>query len=92
MTRKPAVVLPLATAIASLIGAGTATNETKAAIPGDTKAAPRDNQLAKPQTANFAVGNDLLGIVVSERADGKVFAQHVSHASHASHASHVSSR
>lgn len=44
---------------------------------------------AKPNVV-YQSGEELLGLVVTKRADGTVVAQHASHASHHSHHSHHS--
>jgi hypothetical protein len=90
MSRKAIIILPLATALASLIGAPGENTASKAATP--TQSATPENRLASAVTPNsFAVaGQDLLGFLVTEQADGTLIAQHVSHASHASHRSHAS--
>lgn len=38
----------------------------------------------------MSVGKDLLGLIVTKRADGTVVADHSSHESHSSHSSHRS--
>jgi hypothetical protein len=92
MPTKKTVVLPLATALATLT---TAANAKVAANqptePGPTSA---DQQTAKatniePNTI-FNAGEDLLGLLVTKNADGMTVAQHVSHVSHGSHGSHGS--
>lgn len=97
MKRKNIAIVPLATALASLT---TGANATVPAVnSADHSAQPADSQQAKaieiqPNTI-FRVGEDLLGLLVTQNADGTVVAQHsshYSHSSHASHASHASSR
>lgn len=93
MSRKPVVVVSLATAIASLFSASATTDSAKAALPHDDSAtaAPEGIQSTGVKANSFfAIGQELLSLIVTKRADGTVTAQHVSHASHASHASHVS--
>jgi hypothetical protein len=93
MSRKPTVVLPLATALASLMGAGTAVDSAKAALPDDreTLASPDSIPITELKANSFfAAGDELLSFVTTEREDGTIIAQHVSHESHASHASHAS--
>jgi hypothetical protein len=95
MKHKPFVVLPLATALASLAGAASAS------APANTSAEPTSGPAdaqgvnkVQPNTI-FTAGEDLLGLLVTTNADGTVVAQHsshYSHSSHASHASHASSR
>jgi hypothetical protein len=85
----------LATALAALSGAAglLATppdaNANTADI-GDATTAPR---AADVQPNVFLpVGDNLLGMTVTKKADGTVVADHYSHASHSSHSSHYSSR
>ena len=95
MKRKSIVVLPLATALASLSGAATANTLSNTSVeptpgPADTQAANN----VQPNTV-FTAGEDLLGLLTTTKADGTVVAQHgshVSHGSHGSHGSHTSSR
>jgi hypothetical protein len=94
MSRKPTVVLPLATALASLMGAATTTTtDTAKAVPHDVGATVALNGVPSTELkadSFFRAGDELLSFVMSEREDGTIVAQHVSHASHASHASHRS--
>jgi hypothetical protein len=93
MSKKTAVV-PLATALAALTTGAHAT--APSATPSDTGSNPVDSQQATPTNVQpntvFTAGEDLLGLLVTQNADGSVVAQHGSHVSHASHASHSSSR
>ena len=93
MARKPVFILPIASALAALgfIPATTAPSEAK--LPDQTvdarattKTAPSDLQ----PNSFITVGEDLLGFIITEQADGRLLAQHYSHSSHASHASHHS--
>ena len=90
MFRKPIVLLPLATALASLAGA------VGASVPNSSPTAkplgPADDPGAKDIKSErvIASGEDLLGFLVTTSADGTVVAQHSSHSSHSSHASHAS--
>jgi hypothetical protein len=89
---KTTIVLPLATALASLTSAASA----------DLSAVPAADQTDQPGTVDtekatiiepntiFTAGNDLLGLLTTKSADGTVVAQHTSHMSHASHVSHGS--
>src|SRR6478736_9865008 len=93
LSQKKFTIIPLATALASL---GTAGN---AAVPSQTNItaptiAPTAGEATSKDKANafFQVGHDLLGMIVTEREDGTLFAGHSSHSSHASHSSHSSSR
>jgi hypothetical protein len=91
--RKPATILPLASALAALAGGALPTTQSKAAVPGDAPAAtPQRVSPATTLVPNTLVstGETLLGFVMTDQPDGTVIAQHVSHASHASHASHSS--
>lgn len=96
MKRKPAVILPLASALGAL-ASGAVVADAKPAPAGDVAVNAPATAATNAQKPNLvaSTGNALLGFVVSEQADGTVVAQHSSHASHASHASHhshVSSR
>lgn len=90
MSQKKFSIISLAAALASLGNAATAavpaSNEV-GAQPTDTDTTSAD----KPQANMFyQVGHDLLGMIVTEREDGTLFAGHSSHSSHASHSSHSS--
>jgi hypothetical protein len=91
MKRKSIVVLPLATALASLSGAATANALANTSI--EPTLGPADAQIGannvQPNTI-FKAGEDLLGLLVTTTPDGTVVAQHASHYSHSSHASHAS--
>jgi hypothetical protein len=92
MKDKKAVVVPLATALASLVTAANATAPD--AQSPDHSATATDSQQAdaakiEPNTI-FTAGRDLLGLLVRKNADGTVVAQHSSHYSHSSHSSHSS--
>jgi hypothetical protein len=93
MSRKTPVILPIATALASLTSVS-ATLDNAAAKTGDVSSAADAQNNVVPQTGEpnlvFNAGEDLLGLIVTRQADGTVIAQHSSHASHASHASHYS--
>jgi hypothetical protein len=92
MPQKKTVIVPLATALASLA----ANSAVPTVQTPDQANASIDTQAASANTvaANtvFSAGEDLLGLLVTKNADGTIVAQHSSHASHASHASHSSSR
>ena len=90
MKKQPLVILPLATALASLTGEAVAattpnTDAQPAAPVGDIAA----NEKIEPNVI-FKAGDDLLGLLVTTQADGTVVAQHSSHYSHSSHSSHRS--
>ena len=95
MPKKLPTIMPLAAALAALTG-------TAAII-----AAPADAKTTEPVTSDsikatepsgaapnrvVSVGEDFLGFIVTNKADGTVLAQHYSHYSHSSHASHYSGR
>jgi hypothetical protein len=93
MKHKSAIVLPLATALASLNSAGSA-NAAYEATEQDTSAGngqPQPATSVRPNTI-YSAGEDLFGLLVTRSADGTLIAQHSSHSSHSSHASHSSSR
>ena len=94
--RKSFVVVPLATALSSL---------TAPVIADISPAEPLNDFSNKSDVKSFSsnlapnrifkAGEDFLGMLVTQNADGTVVAQHsshYSHSSHASHASHASSR
>jgi hypothetical protein len=93
MPSKPPKIMSLAAALAALTGTGAAVS-----APADAKTAePRvaDATDAKPVSGLepnriVSVGEDFLGFIVTDLADGTVLAQHYSHYSHSSHSSHAS--
>lgn len=93
MAKKLPTILSLGAALASLQGVS-AVNATSAAanIPGSHEAnAAQSGRVAQGEPNVFmSVGNDLLGLIVTTKADGTVVADHYSHSSHASHSSHSS--
>jgi len=97
MRSKSAKILPLGTALGSLVGTAVVAMEAQSAIP---TAAPSDSvafrtaaeQMATSPNMLVSTGETLLGFVLRDQPDGTVVAQHSSHASHASHHSHYSSR
>jgi hypothetical protein len=94
MAHKPVVVLPIATALASL-AVVPATTQGVAANALDPNASVLSPDASRPPygvapNTLFRVEEDLLGLIVSQRPDGTMVAQHYSHSSHASHASHAS--
>ena len=97
MNEKKAAVVPLAAALAALASTANATAPvTQSENPGTTTTESWQANATKiePNTI-FTAGEDLLGLLVTQNADGTVVAQHsshYSHSSHASHASHASSR
>jgi hypothetical protein len=92
MKRKSAVILPIATALASLNSGAGATATTNGASDRDAGTVKSQAEAIKaiPPNTVYNAGEDLFGLLVSRNADGTVVAQHSSHASHASHASHSS--
>lgn len=76
MKQNPTVILPLATALASL--AGGATHATTATVIEPTDAAKADTNTVQPNTI-FKAGDDLLGLLVTAATNGTVVAQHASH-------------
>jgi hypothetical protein len=93
MAKKLPTILSLGAALASLQGLS-AVNSTPAAadIPGSAEAnATESGRIAKGEPNIFmSVGHDLLGLIVTTKADGTVVADHYSHYSHSSHSSHHS--
>jgi hypothetical protein len=93
MAKKLPTILSLGAALASLQGVS-AVNATPAAasIPGSDEAnATQNGRLSKGEPNVFmSVGSDLLGLIVTNKADGTVVADHYSHSSHSSHSSHRS--
>jgi ABC-type nickel/cobalt efflux system permease component RcnA len=95
MAKKLPTILSLGAALAALQGVY-AVNATSAAasIPRSNEAnATQSGRVAQGEPNVFmSVGNDLLGLIVTTKADGTVVADHYSHSSHSSHSSHYSSR
>ena len=91
MKQKSTVILPLATALASLSGAAHAAVPSSQAIDTTTVDIQAEPNTIKPNTI-YKTGEDLLGLLVTKTPDNTVVAQHASHYSHSSHASHASSR
>jgi hypothetical protein len=90
MAKKPKVILTIAAALASF---------TAPSHQAEASAPPPQSAVSTPETSATSVarpdivytdGEDLLGLIVTKKADGTVVAQHASHVSHASHASHAS--
>lgn len=94
MSGKAPTILPLATALASLASMPATVDHAAAKTP-DTSNLQTGQSSATAQKGEpnvlFKAGEDLLGLIVTEQADGTVVADHSSHASHASHSSHASS-
>jgi hypothetical protein len=91
MKRKPIVLVSIASALASLTGAAQA-NVAPSSTPEETPALTNAKTGVSKLGPNviFNAGQDLLGLLVTQNADGTVVAQHESHYSHSSHASHAS--
>jgi hypothetical protein len=93
MSQKQRVILPIASAIASLASVPAIVDEAAAKISDRSDASSSQNAaIARTGQPNvvFKAGEDLLGLIVKEQADGTVVVDHYSHSSHASHASHHS--
>jgi len=92
MKNKKIVLVPLATALASL-SATTVNANTQSANPVEPAKDQAGAQIAankiQPNTL-FNAGEDLFGLLVTTAPDGTVVAQHSSHYSHSSHSSHRS--
>jgi hypothetical protein len=92
MKDKKTVVVPLATALAALATAANATapvTQSQDHGPAVTDSQQANSSKVQPNTI-FTAGEDLLGLLVTQNADGTIVAQHASHYSHSSHASHTS--
>jgi hypothetical protein len=95
MSKKPAKLISLATALAALPGVAMFWSPAVQAKTGDPGAAEgvRGSRSTDARPNVFmAVGKDLLGMTVKKGRDGVVTADHYSHASHESHSSHYSGR
>jgi hypothetical protein len=91
MKHKPFSVLSIAAALASL-GTAAQADVPPVTSPEGASAATNEQAVAikiQPNTI-FTAGQDLLGLLVTQNADGTIVAQHASHYSHSSHASHAS--
>ena len=90
--KRTTVLVPLATALASLTTAANANAPVASSTDQSDGMAGTENTQAPTVEPNtlFTAGNELLGMLVMKKSDGTVVAQHVSHASHASHTSHSS--
>ncbi|HZU44054.1 MAG TPA: His-Xaa-Ser repeat protein HxsA2 [Terriglobales bacterium] len=89
MKKTTVVVLPLATALASLSGAANTSSASNSVGPTPASADAQGANKVQPNTI-FTAGEDLFGLLVTTNADGTIVAQHSSHYSHSSHASHAS--
>ena len=89
MSHKKISIIPLAAALASLGTPGNAAISVKSDVAQSTD--PVKARAEIPQAnAFYQIGHDLMGMIVTEREDGTLFAGHSSHSSHASHSSHSS--
>lgn len=89
------IIMPLAAALAALTGTAVvvaAPAEAKTIEPGPSNPASATSVSGLMPNRIVSIGEDLLGFIVTDMADGTVVAQHYSHSSHSSHASHYSSR
>jgi hypothetical protein len=88
---KEKTIVPLAAALAALTGTA------NASVPASTETVTKSTEAQvgaasiQPNVV-YKAGEDLLGLLVTQKSDGTVVAQHSSHYSHSSHASHASSR
>lgn len=91
MNNKPIILVSIASALASLTGIAQAT--VAPSSPPEKTPTPADAKMGATKlepNVIFNAGQDLLGLLVTQNADGTVVAQHASHYSHSSHASHAS--
>jgi hypothetical protein len=91
MYQKKVSIIPLAAALASLGTPGNAAIAVKSDVAQPTNAVKAGGETPQANLL-YQIGHDLMGMIVTERQDGTLFAGHSSHASHASHSSHFSSR
>src|SRR5262249_25618165 len=92
MSKKLPTILSLGAAIAALQGF-TALDSTPAAANSkgiDEANAPQNRSRQSEPNVFMSLANDVLGIIVTEKADGPVVAEHSSHYSHSSHSPHSS--
>jgi hypothetical protein len=93
MPSKPPKIMSLAAALAALTGTGAAISAPADAKTAELRAADSTNT---KQVSGLgpnrivSIGEDFLGFIVTDSADGTVLAQHYSHYSHSSHSSHAS--
>ena len=93
MSTNAPKIMPLAAALASLVGPGalvTNSAEAKTANPIEAASASLEHTSGLMPNRIISIGTDFLGFIVTTAADGTMLAQHYSHTSHASHASHHS--
>jgi hypothetical protein len=84
------IIMSVAAALGALASTAPATDAKAATSPNAVVPQPTAAAQAGQPNTLVSTGQDLLGFIVNEQADGTIVAQHVSHASHASHASHHS--
>lgn len=91
MATKKRVILSLGAALAALgIPVAEAAVSTERGADDQSKGTVTPS-VSRDQVNQFVkVGEDLLGFVVTEDAEGMVVSQHYSHTSHSSHSSHSS--
>jgi len=91
MKRKTVGLMSIATALASLGTVAQAGTPPVTSPEGNTATTNEQAGAIKiiPNTI-FTAGQDLLGLLITQNADGTIVAQHASHYSHSSHASHAS--
>ena len=84
-------ILSVGAALAALTGTQVLATEAPASVVnGGVKATEIGSEVIGVQrqpNAHYRVGEDLLGFVLTQQADGTLVADHASHASHSSHAS-----
>jgi hypothetical protein len=91
MKHKTVGLMSIATALASLAAAAQA-GTPPVTSPEENTATTNEQAGAIKIIPNtiFTAGQDLLGLLITQNADGTIVAQHASHYSHSSHASHAS--
>jgi len=93
MAKKVPTILSLGAALAALQGvSAVSATPAAASISGsDVANEAQTGRDAKAEPNLFmSVGSDLLGLIVTTKADGTIVADHYSHYSHSSHSSHRS--
>jgi hypothetical protein len=90
---KVPTILSLGAALSALQGvSAVSATPASASVRGpDETNVSQIGRIAKGEPNIFmSVGDDLLGLIVTTKADGTVVADHYSHYSHSSHSSHSS--
>ena len=93
MSTNTPKIMPLAAALATLVGTGAMVGhpaEAKTANPVESTVPNTEHMSGLTPNRIISVGKDFLGFIVTTAADGTMLAQHYSHTSHASHSSHSS--